>query len=47
MMADTNDSITPNEAFKLMQDNTGVMLVDVRTVIEFLMIGHPEGARRG
>ena len=46
-MAEPNDTITPltpPEAFKLMQDNPNSMLVDVRTDIEFLMIGHPKGA---
>ncbi|MEE9334983.1 MAG: rhodanese-like domain-containing protein [Granulosicoccaceae bacterium] len=46
-MADNSDTIiplTPAEAFKLMQDNPSAMLVDVRSDMEFLMIGHPTGA---
>ena len=46
-MTDNKDSITPltpTEAYKLMQDNPSALLVDVRSDMEFLMIGHPTGA---
>ena len=46
-MADNNDTIialTPTEAFAMMQANPSAMLVDVRSDMEFLMIGHPQGA---
>ena len=38
------DTLTPTEAFKLMQENPSALLVDVRSDMEFLMIGHPKGA---
>jgi rhodanese-related sulfurtransferase len=46
-MTDPNDEIkalTPTEAFQLMQDNPATLLVDVRSDMEYLMIGHPKGA---
>ena len=36
--------ITPNDAWSLMQRDTSVTLIDVRSDMEFLMIGHPKGA---
>ena len=45
-MSDKNkiDSLTPKQAYQLMQDNPSALLVDVRSDMEFLMIGHPKGA---
>jgi len=36
--------ISPIEAWQMMQANPGVTLIDVRSDMEFLMIGHPKGA---
>ena len=38
------ESISPTEAWALMQSDPGVTLIDVRSDMEFLMIGHPRGA---
>jgi len=37
-------SLTPTEAFKLIQNDPRALLVDVRSNMEFLFIGHPVGA---
>lgn len=37
-------TITPTSAWELMQSDPGVTLIDVRSDMEFLMIGHPRGA---
>ncbi len=37
-------SISPTDAWALMQADPGVTLIDVRSDMEFLMIGHPRGA---
>lgn len=36
--------ISPSDAWEMMQANPGVTLIDVRSDMEFLMIGHPKGA---
>ena len=36
--------ISPTDAWAMMQKDPGVCLIDVRSDMEFLMIGHPEGA---
>ena len=36
--------ITPSDAWAMMQANPGATLIDVRSDMEFLMIGHPKGA---
>lgn len=36
--------VTPKEAAEALQQNTSAVLVDVRSQMEFLMIGHPVGA---
>ena len=36
--------VNPKGAWKMMQDNPNVTLIDVRSDMEFLMIGHPKGA---
>lgn len=36
--------IDPVDAWELMQSDPGVTLIDVRSDMEFLMIGHPRGA---
>lgn len=37
-------SVTPADAWAMMQANPGVTLIDVRSDMEYLMIGHPKGA---
>lgn len=46
MSVDQNDAklIEATEAWELMQSDPGVALIDVRSDMEFLMIGHPKGA---
>lgn len=36
--------LTPTTAWQAMQDDSAVLLVDVRSDMEYLMIGHPVGA---
>lgn len=36
--------IDPSSAWQMLQDDTAVLLVDVRSDMEYLMIGHPQGA---
>lgn len=36
--------LTPREAWALLQENTRAILVDVRSNMEFLFVGHPTGA---
>jgi len=46
-MTKTQDSITPlspTDAFNLMHETPSALLVDVRSDMEFLMVGHPKGA---
>ena len=37
-------SLTPKEAWHLLQDRPNAVLIDVRSEMEFLFVGHPEGA---
>lgn len=37
-------SLTPPEAFELMRSDPRAVLIDVRSNMEFLFIGHPRGA---
>ncbi len=36
--------INPTNAWKMLQGDPGTVLVDIRTSMEFLFVGHPEGA---
>ncbi len=36
--------LTPTEAWKLIQDDPRAVLIDVRSNMEFLFVGHPKGA---
>ena len=38
------DSVSPSEAWRMMQENPQVYLIDVRTTMEYLMVGHPVNA---
>ncbi len=37
-------SISPNEASQMMSDHPNCLLIDVRSSMEFLFVGHPQGA---
>ncbi len=37
-------SITPQQAWEMLQQNPRALLVDVRSSMEFLFVGHPVGA---
>lgn len=37
-------SLKPKEAFQFLKNNPSAVLVDVRSEIEFLFVGHPVGA---
>lgn len=44
-MADSQvKSLNPRQAWQLMEDNPRAVLVDVRSNMEFLFVGHPKGA---
>ena len=36
--------LTPKEAAKILHDDPRALLIDVRSSMEFLFVGHPEGA---
>jgi rhodanese-related sulfurtransferase len=36
--------LTPQQAWQLMQDDSRTILVDIRSSMEFLFVGHPKGA---
>ncbi|HDN26935.1 MAG TPA: rhodanese-like domain-containing protein [Thioploca sp.] len=37
-------SLTPEEAWQMLQDNPKAVLIDIRSKMEYLFIGHPKGA---
>lgn len=37
-------TITPQQAWQLLQDDPRAVLIDVRSNMEFLFVGHPKGA---
>jgi rhodanese-related sulfurtransferase len=37
-------SIKPEQAWQLLQDDSRAVLIDVRSSMEFLFVGHPKGA---
>jgi rhodanese-related sulfurtransferase len=37
-------SLTPKEAWQLLQDNPKSVFIDIRSEMEYLFIGHPKGA---
>lgn len=43
-MVDTVKSISPQEANQLCQDDARTLLIDVRSSMEYLFVGHPVGA---
>ncbi len=44
MTADTVKSLSPKEAYELLKKEPTAILVDVRSHMEYLFIGHPVGA---
>ena len=44
MNSKTPVALTPQETWDLMQQNNRVILVDIRSSMEFLFVGHPVGA---
>ena len=38
------ENLNPRQAWDLLQQNTGAVLVDVRTKVEHAFVGHPVGA---
>ena len=43
-MSDKLHSLTPQEAWQLINDDPRVLLVDIRSSMEYLFVGHPKGA---
>lgn len=37
-------ALTPQQAYQLTQDDSRAILVDIRSTMEFLFVGHPSGA---
>lgn len=37
-------SLTPEQAWKMLEDDPRALLIDVRSNMEFLFVGHPKGA---
>ncbi len=37
-------ALSPQQAYQLMQDNSRAILVDIRSTMEYLFVGHPGGA---
>ncbi|HHH47286.1 MAG TPA: rhodanese-like domain-containing protein [Gammaproteobacteria bacterium] len=37
-------SLTPKEAYELLEKNPSAVMIDVRSSMEFLFVGHPKGA---
>ena len=43
-MLDELKSLTPKQAWKLINEDARALLVDIRSSMEFLFVGHPKGA---
>jgi rhodanese-related sulfurtransferase len=37
-------ALTPQQAWQMLQDNPTALLVDIRSTMEYLFVGHPTGA---
>lgn len=37
-------ALTPKQAYELMHDDSRAILVDIRSTMEYLFVGHPKGA---
>ena len=44
MSENATKDLTPQQAWQLMQDDPRTILVDIRSSMEFLFVGHPAGA---
>lgn len=44
LMSNDVQSLTPQEAWDMLQQNPKAILIDVRSSMEFLFVGHPKGA---
>ncbi len=38
------DSLTPKQAWQMTQDDARTVLIDIRSTMEYLFVGHPKGA---
>lgn len=43
-MSETVKTLSPKEAYQFLHDHPSALLVDVRSHMEFLFVGHPAGA---
>ena len=43
-MSEAVKTLSPEEAYKLLQDHPNALLVDVRSHMEYLFVGHPAGS---
>lgn len=43
-MDTTIQSISPQQAWQMMQENPKSLLIDIRSTMEYLFVGHPKGA---
>ena len=43
-MSDEVKTLSPKEAYKLLQEHPNAVLIDVRSHMEYLFVGHPAGA---
>ena len=43
-MSDELKTLSPKEAYKLLQEHPNAVLIDVRSHMEYLFVGHPAGA---
>lgn len=44
MTDDNLGDISPQEAWDMMQENPGTVLIDIRSTMEYLFVGHPQGS---
>jgi rhodanese-related sulfurtransferase len=43
-MSDKVKTLSPKEAYKLLQEHPNAVLIDVRSHMEYLFVGHPAGS---
>jgi rhodanese-related sulfurtransferase len=43
-MTEQTSTLTPQEAWELCQKNSRALLIDIRSSMEYLFVGHPKGA---
>ncbi len=43
-MTEQLHSLTPDEAWRMVSDDARTILIDIRSSMEFLFVGHPKGA---